>query len=195
MQGRRAIIVVGAGAAILALILIFFLVLPKMSQVTEAEKELEDTTAEQQVLQARLNALEQARDEAPLNEATIRRIEQQVPPTADLSAVILFLRNAASVAGVQVLSLTPATPAAATGGGFSTISVSASGECSYFAMVKYLHEIETLPRAATVEAITLAPTEGSTLTFTATITLYTSDLSAGPGSEPGPTETVVVQGG
>jgi Tfp pilus assembly protein PilO len=195
MQGRRAIIVAGAGAAILALILIFFLVLPKMGQVTEAEKELQDTTAEQQVLQARLNALEQARDEAPLNEATIRRIEQQVPPTADLSAVILFLRNAASVAGVQVVSLTPAPPVASTTGGFSTISVSASGECSYFAMVKYLHEIETLPRAATVEAITLTPTESSTLSFTATITLYTSDLSAGPGSEPGPTETVTVPGG
>ncbi|MGH2641538.1 MAG: type 4a pilus biogenesis protein PilO [Actinomycetota bacterium] len=195
MQGRRAIIVVGAGAAILALILIFFLVLPKMSQVTEAEQELEDTTAEQQVLQARLNALEQARDEAPLNEATIRRIEQQVPPTADLSAVILFLRNAASVAGVQVVSLTPATPEASTTGGFSTISVSASGQCSYFAMVKYLHEIETLPRAATVDAVTLSPAEDSTLSFTATITLYTSDLSAGPGSEPGPTETLAVPGG
>jgi Tfp pilus assembly protein PilO len=195
MQGRRAIIVAGAGAAVLALILIFFLVLPKMGQVTEAEKELEETTAEQQVLQARLNALEQARDEAPLNEATIRRIEQQVPPTADLSAVILFLRNAATVAGVQVVSLTPAAPVVSTTGEFSTISVSASGECSYFAMVQYLHEIETLPRAATVEAISLSPIEGSSLSFTATITLYTSDLSAGPGSEPGPTETVAVPGG
>jgi Tfp pilus assembly protein PilO len=195
MQGRRAVIVVGAGAAILALLLIFFLVLPKMGQVTEAEQELDETTAEQQVLQARLNALEQARDEAPLNQATIRRIEQQVPPTADLSAVILFLRNAATVAGVEVVSLTPATPVASTTGGFSTISVSASGECSYFAMVRYLHEIETLPRAATVETINLAPIEGSSLTFTATITLYTSDLSAGPGSEPGPTETLAVPGG
>lgn len=195
MQGRRAIIVAGAGAAILALILIFFLVLPKMGEVTEAEKKLQDTTAQQQVLQARLNALEQARDEAPLNEATIRRIEQQVPPTADPSAVILFLRNAASVAGVQVVSLTPAPPVASTTGGFSTISVSASGECSYFAMVKYLHEIETLPRAATVEAVNMTPTETSTLSFTATITLYTSDLSAGPGSEPGPTETVATPGG
>jgi Tfp pilus assembly protein PilO len=195
MQGKRAIIVVGAVAAILALILIFFLVLPKMGAVTEAEKELAETTAEQQVLQARLNALEQARDEAPLNEATIRRIEQQVPPTADLSAVILFLRNAATVAGVQVVSLTPAPPAASTTGEFSTISVSASGECSYFAMVRYLHEIETLPRAATVEAISLSPIEGTSLSFTATITLYTSDLSAGPGSEPGPTETLAVPGG
>ena len=191
MQGRRAVIVAGAGAAILALLLIFFLVLPKMSEVGEAEQELEDTTAQQAVLQGRLNALQQARDEAPENQATIRQIEGLVPPTAELSAVILLLRNAASVAGVQVVSLTPAPPAAALEGGFSTLSVSASGQCSYFAMVKYLHEIETLPRAATVESVTLTPVEGSLLGFTATITLYTSDISAGPGSEPGPTETLV----
>jgi Tfp pilus assembly protein PilO len=194
MQGRRGIIVAGAGATVLALLLIFFLVLPKMSEVTQAENELDDTTAEQAVLQGRLTALQQARDEAPENEATIRQIEGLVPPTAELSAVILLLRNAASVAGVQVVSLTPATPALSATSNFSTISVSASGECSYFAMVKYLHEIEMLPRAATVEAVSLTPIEGTLLSFTATITLYTSDLSAGPGSEPGPTESVVVGG-
>jgi Tfp pilus assembly protein PilO len=194
MQGRRAIIVAGAGAAILALLLIFFLVLPKMSEVTEAEQQLDDTTAQQAVLQGRLTALQQARDEAPENQATIRQIEGLVPPTAELSAVILLLRNAASVAGVQVVSLTPATPTTSTTGEFSTISVSASGECSYFAMVKYLHEIETLPRAATVESVILTPIEGSSLGFAATITLYTSDVSAGPGSEPGPTESLVAEG-
>ena len=195
MQGRRGIIVVGAGAAVLALLLIFFLVLPKMSAVTQAEQELEDTKAQQAVLQGRLTALEQARDEAPENQATIRQIEGLVPPTAELSAVILLLRNAASVAGVQVVSLTPAPPLVSPTGGFSTISVSASGQCSYFAMVKYLHEIETLPRAATVQEVSLTPLEGTLLSFTATITLYTSDLSAGPGSEPGPTETVVTTPG
>ena len=195
MQGRRGIIVAGAGAGILALLLIVFLVLPKMGEVTEAEQELADTTAEQAVLQARLNALEQARDEAPENEATIRRVQGQVPPTAELSAVILLLRNSATVAGVEVVSLTPAPPIASTTGSFSTISVSASGECTYFAMVKYLHEIETLPRAAKVEAVSLTPIEGSQLGFTATITFFTSDLSAGPGSEPGPTETAVTPGG
>lgn len=196
MQGRRAIIVAGAGAGILALLLIVFLVLPKMGEVTEAKKDLDDTTAEQAVLQSRLNALEQARDEAPENQATIREVEAMVPPTAELSSVILLLRNSADVAGVQVVSLTPAPPAESTTGQFSTISVSASGECSYFAMVKYLHEIETLPRAATVQAVSLTPVEGGgLLQFTATITFYTSDLSAGPGSEPGPTETVVTPEG
>jgi len=189
VQGRRGVAVAAAGAGILALLVVFFLVLPKMRAVTEAEQDLEDTQAQQQTLSTQLNALEQARDEAPENEATIREVDGKVPPTADLPGVILFLRNAAAVSGVQVVSLTPATPVPAETASFSSISVSASGEGSYFSLVKYLHEIETLPRAATVESVTLSPTEGSSLSFAATLTLYTSDVDAGPGSEPGPTET------
>lgn len=194
MQGRRAVIVAGAGAAILALLLVLFLVLPKMAEVTTAENELQDAKAEQQTLSVQLNALKQARDEAPQNEATIREIEGKVPPTANLPSVILFLRNSAAVAGVQVLSLTPATPVPEPTGGFSSISVSASGQGSYFALVKYLNELETLPRAATVESIDLSPSEGTVLSFAATITLYTSDVSSGPGSEPGPTEQGAIPG-
>jgi Tfp pilus assembly protein PilO len=194
MQGRRAVIVAGAGAAILALLLVLFLVLPKMAEVTKAENELQDAKAEQQTLSVQLNALKQARDEAPQNEATIREIEGKVPPTANLPSVILFLRNSATVAGVQVMSLTPATPVPEPSGGFSSISVSASGQGSYFALVKYLHELETLPRAATVESIDLSPSEGTVLSFAATITLYTSDVSSGPGSEPGPTEQGAIPG-
>jgi Tfp pilus assembly protein PilO len=194
MQGRRAVIVAGAGAAVLALLLVLFLVLPKMAEVTKAENELQDAKAEQQTLSVQLNALKQARDEAPQNEATIREIEGKVPPTANLPSVILFLRNSATVAGVQVMSLTPATPVPEPSGGFSSISVSASGQGSYFALVKYLHELETLPRAATVESIDLSPSEGTVLSFAATITLYTSDVSSGPGSEPGPTEQGAIPG-
>ena len=194
MQGRRAVIVAGAGAAILGLLLVLFLVLPKMAEVTTAEGELEDAKAEQQTLSVQLNALKQARDEAPQNEATIREIEGKVPPTANLPGLILFLRNAATVSGVQVMSLTPAVPVPEPSGAFSSISVSASGQGSYFALVKYLHEMETLPRAATVQSIDLSPTEGTVLSFAATITLYTSDVSSGPGSEPGPTEQGTIPG-
>jgi Tfp pilus assembly protein PilO len=194
MRGRRAVIVAGAGAAILGLLLVFFLVLPKMNEVTQAREELEDARAQQDTLSAQLNALRQARDEAPENEAAIREVEGKIPPTADLPGAILFLRNAAAVSGVTVLSLTPATPVAAAAGSFSSISVSASGQGSYFALVKYLHEIETLPRAATVQSIDLTPIEGSALSFAATITLYTSDVSSGPGSEPGPTEQGAIPG-
>jgi Tfp pilus assembly protein PilO len=174
--------------------LIFFLVLPKMNQVSTAQQELEEAEAQQETLSSRLTALRQAREEAPENQAAIRRVEQQVPPTADLAGMILLLRNAATSSGVQVLSLTPAAPTTSGEGGFSTISVSATGEGTYFSVVDYLYSIETLPRAATVESVDLSPTEGTTLSFVATLTLYTSDVSSGPGSEPGPTEQGAVPG-
>jgi Tfp pilus assembly protein PilO len=188
MRGRQAPIIAGAGALVLALLLILFLVLPKMGQVSEAQQELEEARAEQQTLSSRLSALEEAREGAPENEAAIREVDRQVPPTADLPGLILLLRNAATSSGVQVLSLTPASPTTAETAGFSSIAVSATGEGSYFAVVDYLFSIETLPRAATVESIDLSPTAGTGLAFAATLTLYTSDVSSGPGSEPGPTE-------
>jgi Tfp pilus assembly protein PilO len=188
VRGRRAIVVVGAGAAILSALLIVFLVLPKLGEVSTAEQDLEDAQAEQGTLQGRLSALEQARDEAPENQAAIQRVEQQIPPTADLPGMILLLRNAATSSGVRVLSLTPAPPTNAPGTNFSSISVSAGGAGSYFSIVDFFYSVETLPRAATVESVDITPAEG-TLQFTATISLYTSDVSSGPGSEPGPTES------
>jgi Tfp pilus assembly protein PilO len=183
------VIIAGAGAAILALLLIVFLVLPKLAQVSSAQQELDEAQAQQKTLSSRLAALQQAREEAPQNQAAIRRAEQQVPPTADLPGMILLLRNAAAGSGVQVLSLTPGTPATSPDNRFSNISVSASGEGTYFSIVDYLYAIETMPRAATVESIDLTPAGGSTLSFVATLTLFTSDVSSGPGSEPGPTES------
>jgi Tfp pilus assembly protein PilO len=192
VRGRRGIVVAAAAAAILALLLILFLVLPKMSEVSTARQDLEEARAEQQTLSVRLGALQQARDRAPENQATIARVDQQVPPTADLPGVILLLRNAATSAGVSVLTLTPGAPEVAEQGNFSTIPFSATGSGSYFSIVDFLYSIETLPRAATVRQLDLAPGEAGSLTFTATIRLYTSDVSAGPRSEPGPTDEVAV---
>jgi Tfp pilus assembly protein PilO len=194
MQGRRAVVIAGVATAILAVLLIVFLVLPKMSQVTEAQQELEESFTERETLSSRLAALRQAREEAPQNLAAIRRVDQQVPPTADLPGLIMLLRNAATGAGVQVLTLTPAAPTLSDDGAFSSVSVSTSGEGTYFSIVDYLFSLETLPRAATVESLELSPADGSQLAFVATITLYTSDVSSGPGSEPGPTDQGAVPG-
>jgi hypothetical protein len=83
---------------------------------------------------------------------------------------------------------------------------------SYFALDEFLYRLETLPRAAKVTNVSVAPgavvtsgtettdTTGTTSTTTSsgmnglltmqlTVEFYTSDLSAGPGSVPGPTTT------
>ena len=179
--------------------MVFFLVLPKMGQVGDAEDELAAAQGEQGTLESQLAALEQAELAAPEARATIQEVERQIPPTADEPGLLLLIKNAAARAGVT-LSLTVGTPALDATSGLSTIPLAITASGNYFQLTEFLYSIETLPRAAKVVTVTLAPgvAEGDAATTTTTVTnllqlqasviLYTSDQSAGPGSEPGPTD-------
>ena len=194
LAGKRGPIAAGVGAAALVLLLVFFLVLPKMSQVSESQSALVAAKAEQGSLESQLQALQQAELDAPAARQVIEEVDRKIPPTADLPGLILLLNNAATRASVSLLTLTPGTPTPDPTTGLSTISVSITAEGSYFAITEFMFNIETLPRAAKVQTLGLAPGAADTTTFstvpsltaTGTIVLYTQDVSAGPGSNPGP---------
>lgn len=196
LAGRRGPIAAGAGAAVIVLLLVFFLVLPKMSQVSESQTALVAAQGEQGSLESQLQALEQAELDAPAARQVIEEVDRQIPPTADLPGLILLLNNAATRASVSLLTLTPGTPTPDPTTGLSTISVSVTAQGSYFAITEFMFNIETLPRAAKVLSLSLAPGASDPTTFstvlslttTGTIVLYTQDTSAGPGSNPGPDE-------
>lgn len=194
MSGRRAPIIAGVAVALIAVLAFVLLVRPKMSQVSEAKVELEAAQDEEIVLEAQLRTLQDAQAAAPETERQIALIENQVPPTADLPALIRLLQSAADRAAVDFFSFTPATPVAAATGQFSTISSSITVTGGYFSIDEFLFLIETLPRAAKGVSISVAPGGGDsavssseTLTLLATVEFYTTDISAGPGSIPGPT--------
>jgi Tfp pilus assembly protein PilO len=95
------------------------------------------------------------------------------------------------------LSPTPGTPTLDAATGLSAIPLAVTATGTYFQLTEFLYSIETLPRAAKVLNVTLAPGGDSDVTTTtvtnllqlqANVVMYTSDQSAGPGSEPGPTE-------
>jgi Tfp pilus assembly protein PilO len=192
LTGKRAPIIAGAAAVALAVVLIFFLVLPKLSQVSDARSELADERSKQSTLESQLRALQDAKNAAPASQATIDRVDREIPPTADLAGLILLLQNASTSSGIDLTTITPATPVFDQTTGLSTISVSVTATGSYFALTEYMYKIETLPRAAKVLTASMAPagtsesTTISGLTLTATLDMYTADTSAGPGSSPGP---------
>lgn len=199
LRGSRGPLIVGVGAVALIALLIFFLVLPKMGQVSQANEELAAAEAQQGTLESQLAALEQAEAAAPEARATIQDVERQIPPTADEPGLLLLIKNAAARSGVTLATLTPGTPALDATSGLSTIPVAVSADGGYFQLTEFLYSLETLPRAAKVENATLGPAGGddtgdvtttvsNLLTMQAAVILYTSDQSAGPGSEPGPTE-------
>ncbi len=191
MGGKRAPIFAAAGVAVVVVLVLFFLVLPKMGQVNEANAALADAQGQQATLGAQLAALQQAETEAPVNRETIRKVQQAIPPTIDQQGFMLLVQNAAVQSSIDVVTISPSTPVFDPTTSLSTVTNSITVTGSYFAITEFLFKIETLPRAAKVGSITVAPSpsdsNASLLTLTATVDMYTSDQSAGPGSTPGPT--------
>jgi len=186
LTSRRGPVIAGVASIVVAALMIFVLVLPKLGQVSDAKKQLEAARAKQSTLESQLRALQDAKNAAPVAQKTIDRVNQEIPPTADLPGLILLLQNAATSSAIDLVTITPSTPAFDATTGLSTISVSVSATGTYFALTEYLYKIETLPRAAKVLSITLSPGETSALTMAATLDMFTADTSAGPGSSPGP---------
>ncbi len=192
-MNRRAPIIAGAIAVVVALLLIFLLVLPKMREVSETEEQLQAAQDREIVLAAELRALEQAQEQAPETEQAIAAIDDAIPPTADLPALFRLLDSAASRAAVDFFSFTPGTPVLDPTSQYSTISSQVTVSGGYFAIDEFLFLLETLPRAAKVTTIAVSgaavteETTTSSLQLQVTVEFFTTDTSAGPGSIPGPT--------
>jgi len=188
---RRAPLFAAVAVIVVAILLVVVLVLPKMHDVSSAQDQLDAARLEQTTLEVRKAALDQAKLDAPKAVRTIANVHKRIPATADEPGFILLLSNAAASAGIDIVTLTPSTPVFDSTTGLSTIPVAVSATGSYFDITDYMFKIETLPRAAVVTALSIAPVDETKanpqLTMTAQINLFTSDASAGPGSQPGPT--------
>lgn len=197
-MNRRAPIIAGAVSAVLVLLAVFLLVLPKMGEVGEVRDQLEAAQDEEIGLEAQLRSLQEAEAAAPETERQIALIEDQVPPTADLPALFRLLQGAADRSAVDFFSFSPGTPVADATGAFSVIGSQITVTGGYFALDEFLFLLETLPRAAKVTSITVAPqgaaegqttaTSSSQLQMQMAVEFFTTDASAGPGSIPGPTQ-------
>lgn len=194
MDNPRAPIFAAAGAVAVAILLVLFLVLPKMGQVSTAKEDLAAAQSEQQTLETQKGALQDTQAQAPENRATIDEVHQKIPPTAEESGLILLINHASIDSGLDLTTLAPSPPVFDDATGLSTIVLSMSATGTYNEVTQFTYHIETLPRAAKITALSLTPA-GSTdslgnqvLTISLQINAYTSDTSAGPGSAPGPTE-------
>ncbi len=194
MDSQRAPLFAIVGAVIIAVLLIFFMVLPEMGKVSKAKEELAAAQQQEQTLTVQRNALEDTKANAPENRRIIKEAHQQIPPTADEGGLFLLINQAGLNSGFPIVNINPSTPTFDDATGLSTIVLQVSAVGTYSDITAFTYRIETLPRAAKITALSLSP--GGTasagvspeLTMTATIEAYTSDASAGPGSEPGPTE-------
>ena len=195
MNERRGPIIAAAISALVAILALVFLLLPRISAVGKRSDDLTAAQQQQQSLEAELQSLKQDKQEAKVIKKQLNRLQTKVPPTAELPSFIRLLQDAADASAVDFMTVTPGAPTALVPG-ISTISNQISVAGSFFSVEEFLFKLETLPRAVRVTAITVG-SGGSVpgqLSLTMTGEIYTTDTSAGPGSVPGSTAATPTPG-
>jgi len=194
-MSRRGPIIAGVIIAVVAVLAVFFLVLPKMNEVSKTQEDVAAAEAKETALRAQLASLKEAEANAPQVKAKIAELSNEVPPTADLPALIRLLTAAADGAAVDFFTVAPGTPQLDPTGAFSSIPTTISVTGGYFSLDNFLFRLESLPRAAKVTSVSItpggAPPPGSAvnaLSMQLSVEFFTTDTSAGPGSAPGPSE-------
>ena len=194
MNERRGLIVAGAASALVAVIALVFLLLPRLSAVGKRSDDVDAAVAQQANLESQLGQLKEAKREAKIVQKQLNRLETKVPPTAELPSLIRLLQGAADASAVDFMAVSPGTPTSAIPG-ISTIGTQINVLGSFFSVEEFLFKLETLPRAIRVTQISVgAGSEANQLQLTLSGEVYTTDTSAGPGSIPGSTAGAPVPG-
>jgi Tfp pilus assembly protein PilO len=189
---RRAPLIAGVVFALLVVLAVVFLVIPKMGDVGDAETRLEETRDREFALQAELARLQESAEDAAQLRSELARSRRAVPPVADLPGLINELQTAADVAGVDFFSISPTAPTLAEGVQATEIPANIQVIGGFFPVDEFLFRLETLPRSSKVVTIGLAegPDGAPQVDVQLDVRFYTTDLEAGPGAPapaaPGP---------
>jgi Tfp pilus assembly protein PilO len=189
-MNRRPALIVGLIGVALAVLVVAGLILPKASAVRSRQAEVVEATEEQDTLRVQLETLEAAAKDAPKDRKRLKSLQRQVPPTADLPSLIRQLNTTSFEAGVDFLTIAPGQPVLSASGTYSIVPVQITVTGGFFAVDEYLFLLEELPRVSRVDTLSLAPgpEQLPQLQLTLAASFFTTDVSSGPGSAPGPTE-------
>jgi Tfp pilus assembly protein PilO len=188
LKGRGPL-VAGVAGAVLILLLVVGLIMPKAGQIQSRQRQLLQAKQQQGLLTVQLEQLRAVAADAPKNERKLAQLQRAVPDLADLPGMIRLLNGAARDADVDFMTVAPGNPATVPGATVSTIPTQITVLGRYFAVDEFLRRLENLPRVSKVTNIAVNPGPGGVpqLQMNLTAEFYTTDLSTGPGSQPGHT--------
>jgi len=185
-MSRRGPIIVLAISVVLAILLFFFLVMPKMREVSRTEESVEQARAQELSLRAELARLQGVRENAQQIRRQVARFRRAVPPVADLPGLINALQDAADVSDVEFFSVSPGTPVAFPTVAASEIPAEVQVIGGFFQVDEFLFRLETMNRAAKVISVSVGPGPDSLpqIQVSMSVEFYTTDPTSGPGTVP-----------
>lgn len=183
-MNRRAPLIAGVAAVLVAVLVFVFLVYPKFGQIREAEEDLDQARAQQASLEAELSRLQALAEDLPALQRQLARFRRAVPAVADLPGLINELQDAADRAGVDFFAISPGEPVISPAGQAAEIPAQIQVIGGFFPVDEFLFRLETLRRAAKVTSISLAegPDGAPQVSVDMQVIFFTTDTDAGPGA-------------
>jgi type IV pilus assembly protein PilO len=161
----------------------FLLVSPQRSHATELQSQAASQETANDGLRARVAQLEAQKKGLPAQQRLLDEIAAKIPASPELPALIRQLSTAAEAAGVDLVTLAPAAPAAVTASGGTTttqtatstgstapgastgtllqIPVSVTVQGTYFNLTSFFRNVEKMDRGTIVPGWKISPAEAS----------------------------------
>jgi Tfp pilus assembly protein PilO len=186
---RRTELLVAVGGAALVLVAgTLLLVRPKQQEVNQAKADRNNAIAEGQSLRDQIRALEALKANEGELRAKAELAKAEFPATPALPALVDALQDAAAMAGVELVSISPTAPKASTVlPELAEIATAVNVKGGYFQIQDFLSRVENLvkgtdptrvpPRSVLVESVNLT---SSGDTATGDSAAATPDASASP---------------
>jgi Tfp pilus assembly protein PilO len=157
----------------------FLLVSPKRSHAAELRTTAASQVSANSQLETQLAVLKAQAKDLPKQQAKLAKVAAKIPDNPALPAMVRALTTAATSAGVELVSMTPGTPAAVTAapaaapvagsarraaapntaaaGQLAMIPLTLNVVGGYFQVEQFMANLEDLPRSLRVTSLTLAP--------------------------------------
>lgn len=142
---------------------------PRAQAIAAARADAASAARHGDQLRAELAALSSAAKLVPAKQAELGRLQDAVPPAADLAQLIVDVDQAAATSGESLVTLSPSKPEgaqSATGAagapgpgaaksGLTAIQLSITGSGTYVQAMRFLDALETLPRLLALDDVSL----------------------------------------
>lgn len=152
---RLRLVLVALGC--IALVAIWFLSVfrPNRERLGEVREQVAATEQEIASLEAQLRRLQQLQREEPRLRAELARFGDAIPPDHRVPDFILQVQDAANLAGIDFLAITPSQPSAPAEGATQVIGVSLSVTGTFFEMEDFIFRMERLQRSVRLNSFAL----------------------------------------
>jgi hypothetical protein len=198
---RNELLVAGAGAALALVAGVLLIVRPAQQAAAEANAERDAAVAESQTLRDQIKALEALKPQEAELRARAAQAKAEFPTSPALPALVDALQEAASLAGVELGTVSPAPPRTSTiRPELAEITASLSVKGGYFEIQDFLVRLENLvkgsdpgrvpPRSVLVRSVGL---NGSSGEATGDSAAAVPDASASPDQLEGTIELLMFQ--